>query len=54
MDMTIGLRLDLVCHEGVWDGTRTWPRPWLADGGYHGVDDRARDEEKGTENNFHG
>ena len=25
-DVTIGLLLGPICHEGVWDGTRHWPR----------------------------
>ena len=49
MDMTIGLRLDPVCHEGVWNGTRPWPRPWPAGRGPDGADDRAPDEETGRE-----
>ena len=47
MDMTIGLRLDPVRHEGVWDGTRPRPRPWPAGQGPVGADDRASDEETG-------
>ena len=47
MAMTIGLRLDPVCHEGVWDGTRPWPHPWPVGRGPNGADDRAPDE--GTE-----
>ena len=52
MEMTIGLRLDTVCHEGVWDATRLWPRPWLTGRGPDGADDSAPDEEKGIENIF--
>ena len=47
MDMTIGLRLDPVRHEGVWDGTRPRPRRWPEGQGPVGAYDRASDEATG-------